>query len=61
VDQTFHQIQGENPYHCAIEIAKIINLSGSLINLSGYDTLQKGVEGDATGKVERDGGWLVGK
>jgi hypothetical protein len=61
VDRTFRRIQGENPYRRAIEIAKIIDLSGSLINLSGYDTLRKGVEGDAAGKVERNGGWLASK
>jgi hypothetical protein len=32
VDRTFRRIQGENPYQRAIEIAKIIDLSGSLIN-----------------------------
>jgi hypothetical protein len=58
VDQTFCQVQGENPYQHAIEIAKIIDLSGSLIHLSGYDTLWKGIKGDATGKVERNGSWL---
>jgi hypothetical protein len=61
VDRTFRRVQGENPYRHAIEIAKIIDLSGSLINLSGYDTLRKGIEGDAAGKVERNGGWLSSK
>jgi hypothetical protein len=37
-------------------------LSGSLINLSGYDTLRKEMERDATGKVKRkNGGWLASK
>jgi hypothetical protein len=61
MDRTFSQIQGENPYRRAIEIAKIIDLSGSLINLSGYDTLRRGVEGNEFGKVERNGGWLASK
>jgi hypothetical protein len=61
MDRTFRRIQGENPYRHAIEIAKIIDLSGSLINLSGYDTLRKGMEGDTDGKVERNGGWLSSK
>jgi hypothetical protein len=61
MDRTFRMIQGENPYRRAIEIAKIIDLSGSLINLSAYDTLRKGIEGDASGKVERNGGWLASK
>jgi hypothetical protein len=55
-------IQGKkNPYHCAIEITNIINLSGNLIKLSGYDALRKGMEGDANGKVHRNGGWLASK
>jgi hypothetical protein len=59
--RTLRPIQGKNPYRRAIEIAKIIDLSGSLINLSGYNALRKGVEGDADGKVERNGGWLASK
>jgi hypothetical protein len=43
MDRTFRQIQGENPYRRAIEIAKIIDLSGSLTNLSGYHTLRRGI------------------
>jgi hypothetical protein len=61
VDWTFCQIQGENPYGRTIKIAKIIDLSGSLVNLSGYDTLRKGVQGDAAGNMERNGDWLVSK
>jgi hypothetical protein len=49
-------IQCENPY-CHV----IIDLSGSLLNLSGYDALRKGMEGDNDGKVERNGGWLASK
>jgi hypothetical protein len=51
-------IQRENPYHGAMEIAKIIDLSGSVLNLSGYATLRRGMEADGTGKIDRMGGWL---
>jgi hypothetical protein len=44
-----------------MQIAKIIDLSGSVINLSGYDALCKGMEADAAGKIERNGGCLVSK
>jgi hypothetical protein len=58
---TLRPIQGKNPHRRAIKIAKIINLSGSLINLSGYNALRKGMEGDASGKVERNGEWLASR
>jgi hypothetical protein len=61
LDLTLHLIQGKHPYCRAIEIAKIIDLSGSLINLSAYYSLRKGMEGDVNGKVERNGGWLASK
>jgi hypothetical protein len=54
-------VKSENPYRSAIQIAKVIDLSGSLLNLSGYNALRKGVEGDGDGKIERNGGWLVSK
>ncbi len=54
-------VQRKNPYQRAMQIAKIIDLSGSVINLSGYDALRKGMEADAAGKIERNGGWLVSK
>jgi hypothetical protein len=47
MDRMRHPIQCENPYCHAIQNATIIDLSGSLINLS---------EGDNDGKVERNGG-----
>jgi hypothetical protein len=52
-------IQRENPYRRAIEIAKVIDLSGSVLNLSGYDTLRRGIEADENGKIKRMGGWLT--
>jgi hypothetical protein len=54
-------IQRENPYRCAIETAKLIDLSGSVLNLSGYDTLRRGMEADEHGKIKRMGGWLASK
>jgi hypothetical protein len=42
MDRMCHLIQCENPYHHAIQIVNIIDLSGSLLNLSGYDALRKG-------------------
>jgi hypothetical protein len=37
-----------------MQIAKIIDLSGSVLNLSGYDTLHKGMEADTDGKIEKE-------
>jgi hypothetical protein len=54
-------IQRKNPYHHAMQVAKIIDLSRSLLNLSGYHALRKGIEGDEEGKIERNGGWLASK
>jgi hypothetical protein len=51
-------IQRENPYRHAIETAKVIELSGSLLNLSGYNTLCRGMEADEHGKIDRMSGWL---
>jgi hypothetical protein len=42
-------------------VAKIVDLSGSLLNLSGYHALQKQIEGDEEGKIERNSGWLASK
>jgi hypothetical protein len=44
-------VQHENPYHCAIEIAKIIDLSGPVLNISGYNTLRLGVEAKQMGRL----------
>jgi hypothetical protein len=44
-----------------MQVAKIIDLSGSLLNLSGYHVLRKGIEGDEEGRIERNGGWLASK
>jgi hypothetical protein len=57
----FVQSRGGGEHLSTCYWAKIINLSGNLINLSGYNALCKGVEGDANGKVERNGGWLASK
>jgi hypothetical protein len=45
----------------AIQIAKVIGLSDSLLNIAGYNALRKGVKGDGDAKIERNGGWLVSK
>jgi hypothetical protein len=54
-------IERENPFSPGIEIAKIIDLSGSVLNLSGYGTLRLGMEADEDGKIKQNGGWLVSK
>jgi hypothetical protein len=55
-------VKRENPCYCsAMQIAKVIDLSGSLLNIAGYDALWKGIEGDGDGKIEQNGGWLVSK
>jgi hypothetical protein len=54
-------VQRENPYRRAMTIAKVIDLGGSVLNLSGYDQLRKGVEGNIEGHIERNGGWLASK
>jgi hypothetical protein len=54
-------IQRKNPYRSAMNIARTIDLSGSLLNLSGFNALRKGVEGDEKGLIRRNGGWLTSK
>jgi hypothetical protein len=54
-------LQHENPNHCVIETAKVIDLSGSVLNLSGYSTLCRGREADGNDKIECMGGWLMPK
>jgi hypothetical protein len=54
-------VQRENPYRRAMTIAKVIDLGGSVLNLSGYDQLRKGVEGNMEGHIARNGGWLASK
>jgi hypothetical protein len=61
LDKATGVIQSENPYHRAIEIAKVIDLSGSILNLSGYDTLRRGMEADENGRIKRMGGLLTSK
>ncbi len=61
MDRTSRAIKSDNPYCHAIQIAKIIDLSGSLLKLSRYNSLRKGLEGDDEGKVKRNGGWLASK
>jgi hypothetical protein len=51
-------IQRENPYHCAIKIGKVIDLSVSVLNLSGFDSLRRGMKADENHKINRMGGWL---
>jgi hypothetical protein len=52
LDKATGIIQRENPYHCAIKTAKVIDLLGSVLNLSGYDTLCHGMEVDKNGRIE---------
>jgi hypothetical protein len=59
IDRASGLVKSKNPYRSAMQIAKVIDLSGSLLNLSGYKALRKGVEGDDDGKIERNGGWLT--
>jgi hypothetical protein len=55
-------VKRKNPYRSAMQIAKVIDLNGSVLNLSGYDALRKGVEGrELDGYIERNGGWLTSK
>jgi hypothetical protein len=54
-------VQRKNPYQRAMQIARSIDLSGLVLNLSSYDALRKGMEMDADGKIETNGGWLVSK
>jgi hypothetical protein len=51
-------MKSNNPYRSAIQIAKTIDLSGSLLNILGYAALQRGIEADGDDKIERNGGWL---
>jgi hypothetical protein len=45
-------VNKENYYPSAMQIAKVIDRSGSLLNISGYVALWKGVEADGAGKIE---------
>jgi hypothetical protein len=54
-------VQRKNPYRRAMQIARILDLSGSVLNLSGYNALRKGMEADVDGRIVRNGGWLVSK
>ena len=53
IDRASGLVKSKNPYRSAMQIAKVIDLSGSLLNLSGYKALRKGVEGNDDGKIER--------
>jgi hypothetical protein len=61
LDKATGIIQRENPYHRTIEIAKINNLSSSILNLSGYDTLPCGMEANENGRVKQMGRFLASK
>jgi hypothetical protein len=54
-------IHCKDAYCHAIEIAKFIYLSGSLLNLSRYNILWLGLEAYGTGRVEQMGGLLASK
>lgn len=60
LSKTQGPIKRKNPYRRAMQVAKIIDLSGSLLNLSGYNALRQGIEADG-GKIERNGGWLASR
>jgi hypothetical protein len=61
LDKAKGLVQRENPYCRAMTIAKVIDLGGSVLNLSGYDQLRKGVEGNTERYIARTGGWVASK
>jgi hypothetical protein len=44
-----------------MQIAKVLDLNGSVLNLPGYNALRKGVKGDVEGYIECNGSWLTSK
>jgi hypothetical protein len=57
----YREIQTSNPYHDAMEVCRVMDLGSGQLNFSGIEMLRKGIEGDATGKVQYGGGWLTTK
>jgi hypothetical protein len=55
------KIQATNPYRNAMELARVIHLGSGQLNLSGFELLRKGIEGDVNGRVRYEGGWLITK
>jgi hypothetical protein len=53
------EIQATNPYHNAMEVAKVMDLRSGQLNISGFELLGKGIEGDKNSRVK--GGWLTTK
>jgi hypothetical protein len=55
------EIQASNPCCNAMEVAQVMDLGSSQLNLSGFELLRKGMEGDVNGRVKYGGGWLSTK
>ena len=55
------EIQASNPYRNAMEVARVMDLGSGQLNLSGFELLRKGIEGDVNGRVKYGGGWLTTK
>jgi hypothetical protein len=55
------EIQATNPYRNAMEVARVMDLGSGQLNISGFELLRKGIEGDENGRVKYGGGWLTTK
>jgi hypothetical protein len=61
LDKARRLVNAENPYSCAEEIAKVMDLNAGVLNISAYELLREGVEGDEEGKIDYGGGILASK
>jgi hypothetical protein len=61
LDKARRLVNAENPYTCAEEIAKVMDLNAGVLNISAYELLREGVEGDEDGKIHYGGGILASK
>jgi hypothetical protein len=55
------EIQAINPYLDAMEVARVIDLGSGQLNISGFELLQKGIDGNRNGRLKYGGGWLTTK
>ncbi len=55
------EIQATNPYRNAMEVARVMDLGSGQLNMSGFELLREGSEGDETGRVKYGCGWVTTK
>jgi hypothetical protein len=55
------ELQATNLYCNAMEVVRVMDLGSGQLNLSGFELLRKGIEGNVKGRVKYGGGWLTTK